>query len=74
MKKLLIGLIVDGKAGGVDKYILDFYNIATGNYETISCVSTIDSYYHDGSRYSNGHYVIDCENNNKTVRICFIFC
>ncbi len=31
MKKMLIGIIVDGKAGGVDKYILDFYRVAKDN-------------------------------------------
>ena len=77
-RKFVIGMIIVMSFWGMftvlisGPYILDFYNIATGNYETISCVSTIDSYYHDGSRYSNGHYVIDCENNNKTISIDYV--
>lgn len=53
-------------------FILDFYNIITGNYETMSCVATTDGYYYDGSRYSNGRYIIDCENNKKIISIDYV--
>lgn len=26
MKKILIGMIMNGKAGGIDKYLFNFYN------------------------------------------------
>lgn len=43
MKKLLIGMIIDGKAGGVDKYILDFYNDIHGKYAQVDFLSGVYS-------------------------------
>ncbi len=40
MKKLLIGLIVDGKAGGLDKYILDFYSKINGRYAEVDFLTS----------------------------------
>ena len=40
MKKLLIGVIVDGKAGGVDKYILDFYSEVNGRYAEVDFLTS----------------------------------
>ena len=40
MKKILIGLIMDGKAGGVDKYILDFYKEVHGVYAQVDFLTS----------------------------------
>ncbi len=32
MKKILIGMIMDGKAGGIDKYLLNFYSTVKDEY------------------------------------------
>ena len=30
MKKVLIGMIIDGKAGGIDKYLMNFFDTVKG--------------------------------------------
>lgn len=43
MKKVLTGIIIDGKAGGVDKYILEFFNaVADDNIEFDFLTNRID--------------------------------
>lgn len=44
MKKILIGFIEDGKAGGVDRYILDFYKDIHGIYANVDFLT---SNYHE---------------------------
>lgn len=39
MVKILIGFIMDGKAGGVDKYILDFYEKIHGKYAQVDLLT-----------------------------------
>lgn len=41
MKKILIGWILDGKAGGVDKYILDLYEEIHGKYAHVDFMSNL---------------------------------
>ena len=40
MKKILIGMIMDGKAGGVDRYILDFHKDIHGIYANVDFLTS----------------------------------
>lgn len=60
MKKLLIGLIIDGKAGGVDKYILDFYKEVNGKYADVDLLTSEYSEDLAESLRKNGSKLLVC--------------
>lgn len=67
MKKVLIGLIVDGKAGGVDRYILDFYKEIHGTYAQVDFLTSSYTEELAEKLKQNGSKLLECPHINDLV-------